>query len=274
MLLHCCLSLTTITKPTAKPMIRILILEDEAPALALLRQELEALTEFETEVIATFQSVSEAVEWFRNGGRPDLVLCDIELNDGHSFHIFSQVSVQAPVIFITGFDQFVMQSLEYNGINYLLKPVSGEELRRALQKFETMRSHFSDGASESLGRLLEMPARRRRTRIIVQRGLEQVALNLSDIVFFYTENKVVFVLDRRGGKYIYDGPLQQLELELDPLQFFRANRQYLINIDHILSFRTVEKSKLKVQMDVPDKTTPIIVSQETASRFRRWIQAS
>jgi DNA-binding LytR/AlgR family response regulator len=273
MLRHYCLSLTTITKPTAKPMIRILILEDEAPALALLRQELEALTEFETEVIATFPSVAESVEWFRAGGRPDLVLCDIELNDGHSFHIFSQVSVQAPVIFITGFDQFVLQSLEYNGINYLLKPVSGEELRRALQKFETMRSHFSDN-NQNLGHLLDMPPRRRRSRIIVQRGLEQVALNLADIVLFYSENKVVFVLDRRGGKYIYDGPLQQLESELDPLQFFRANRQYLINIDYILSFRTVEKSKLKVQMEGPDKTPPIIVSQETAPRFRRWIQTS
>jgi DNA-binding LytR/AlgR family response regulator len=255
-------------------MIRVLILEDEAPALALLRQELEALSDlYQTEVIATFSSVANAVDWFRNGGRPDLVLCDIELSDGHSFHIFSQVTVQAPVIFITGFDQFVLQALEYNGINYLLKPVSADELKRALQKFETMRTHFTGNNSERLGQLLDTPGRRRRSRLIVQRGIEQVALNLADIVLFYTENKLVYVFDRRGNKYIYDSPLQQLEEELDPAQFFRANRQFLINIDYILSFRTVEKSKLKVQMEGPDKTPPIIVSQETAPRFRKWIQA-
>jgi DNA-binding LytR/AlgR family response regulator len=245
-------------------MTRILILEKEIPALALLRQELEAPgEELPVEVVAAFGSISESATWFRNGGRPDIVLCALDLSDGHAFHLFTQVSVPAPVIFLTGFDQLVLQSLEHNGIPYLLKPATGAELRAALHRaLSNERDPF------------QRPMHRRlRKRLVVQRGLEQVALAVSDIALFYTENKMVFVLDCHGQKYICDEPLQNLEADLDPSVFFRANRQFLINIEYIQSFRSVEKSRLKVQMDPLPKGADIIVSQETASRFRRWIEA-
>lgn len=255
-------------------MTRIAIIEDRATSSGLLQQELRKLaTEMELEVLAGPGTVAGAVEWFRDGCQADLVLCDIELPDGHAFHIFSQVPVLAPVIFITPFDEHVLRSFEYNGINYLLKPVAQEELRKALRKFESLRARMAPAARPEPVARPERPAQRRRSRIIVQRGLEQVALPLADVVLFYTENKVVFVVDRHGNKYLYESPLQSLESELDPALFFRANRQFLIHIDYVHSFRTVEKSRLKVQMDFPTKGYDIIVSQEAAPRFRRWIEA-
>ncbi|RYY99708.1 MAG: response regulator transcription factor [Chitinophagaceae bacterium] len=253
-------------------MTNILIIEEAARAPGQLRQGLEAVsTEFPNRLVGALSSVGEAVSWFREGGRPDLVLCDVQLPDGPSFEIFRQVPVPAPVIFTTIFDQHVLQALEYNGIDYLLKPVHEEELRAAFRRLSALRQPFSANAAR-MGMLPETPARRRR-RLIVQKGLEHVALPLSEIVLFYTEQKVVFVLDRRGGKYIYDKPLQTLEEELDPRQFFRANRQYLIQLDFIHSFRPFDKSKLRVEMDLPGARPEIVISQESAPRFRRWIEA-
>jgi len=110
-----------------------------------------------------------------------------------------------------------------------------------------------------------------RTRLLVQKGIENVLLRLEEIVFFYTESKIVFVVDQSGKKYLSGYTLAELEKKLNPLVFFRANRQYIINIDHIRSFRSFEKVKIRVDMDIPGFNPCIIISQETASTFRKWM---
>jgi len=113
--------------------------------------------------------------------------------------------------------------------------------------------------------------KKRKTRLLVQKGLENILLKLEDIVLFYTENKVVYVIDRFEKKYLTDSNLLELEEELDSLIFFRANRQYIININFIRSFRAYEKVKIKVDLSLSELNHCIIVSQETAPHFRKWI---
>jgi DNA-binding LytR/AlgR family response regulator len=113
--------------------------------------------------------------------------------------------------------------------------------------------------------------KKRKTRLLVQKGLENILLKLEDIVLFYTENKVVYVIDRSEKKYLTDSNLLELEEELDPLIFFRANRQYIININFIKSFRAYEKVKIKLDLNLTELNHCIIVSQETAPHFRKWI---
>jgi DNA-binding LytR/AlgR family response regulator len=113
--------------------------------------------------------------------------------------------------------------------------------------------------------------KKRKTRLLVQKGLENILLKLEDIVLLYTENKVVYVVDRFEKKYLIDSNLLELEEELDPLVFFRANRQYLININFIKSFRAYEKVKIKVDLSLSELNHCIIISQETAPQFRKWI---
>lgn len=112
---------------------------------------------------------------------------------------------------------------------------------------------------------------KRKTRLLVQKGLENILLRLEDIVLFYTENKIVYVVDRGEKKYLTDNNLLELEKELDPLIFFRANRQYIININFIKSFRAYEKVKIKIDLNLSELSHCIIVSQETAPHFRKWI---
>ena len=110
-----------------------------------------------------------------------------------------------------------------------------------------------------------------KTRLLVQKGIENILLRLEDIVFFYTESKIVFVVDRSGKKYLSAYTLADLETQLNPLVFFRANRQYIINIDFIRSFRSFEKVKIKVDVDIAGLNPFIIISQETAAAFRKWM---
>ena len=101
--------------------------------------------------------------------------------------------------------------------------------------------------------------------------MENIALKTEDILLFYTENKMVYLVDKQKSKYIYDKNLSELELELDPVLFFRANRKYIVNINFIKSYKTYEKVKLILELSVPDIPHQIIISQETAPEFKKWL---
>ena len=121
---------------------------------------------------------------------------------------------------------------------------------------------------------LQLEPERIKSRVIVRKGNEHLNLLLNDIVLFYTENKVAFAIDKNGRKFMTDRNLAELEEKLDPSIFFRASRQYIINVDYIYSFRTYERSKILVELSVKHPEHTIIISQETAPSFRRWIYES
>lgn len=114
-------------------------------------------------------------------------------------------------------------------------------------------------------------SKKRKTRLLVQKGIENILLRMEDIILFYTENKITYVIDRFEKKYLSDYSLTDLEKELDEASFFRANRQYIINVDYVKCFRACDKVKIKVEMNLHVLSHCIIVSQETAPAFRKWI---
>jgi DNA-binding LytR/AlgR family response regulator len=248
-------------------MINIIIIEDERPAREDLIRSLQQIEEIN--VVAQATSVSEGIGLFKNPVNADIIFSDVQLTDGLSFEIFRNISVPIPIIFITAYDQFMLNAFEYNGIDYLLKPASDIELKKALVKYQMLKMHFS--SSPSIDKLLSYVDRRKKKRFLVRRGVESISLLLEDIALFYTENKIVFVLDRSGKKYIAEKNLAELETELDDELFFRANRQYILNISFIRGFRTYEKVKLQVDLSMPELNHLIIISQETAPAFRRWM---
>ena len=126
--------------------------------------------------------------------------------------------------------------------------------------------------SNMLSRLLHIPDEKKRTRIVVRKGLEHILLKLEDVAMMYTENKIVFVFDRDGKKYIGEKNLADIYNELDDITFFRANRQYIINIEFVKSYKSYEKVKLQVGLIIPELSHHnIIISQENAPIFRKWI---
>lgn len=245
-------------------MIKTLIIEDEKIITEQFRNLLKRAST-ETEIVGTLSTVKESVAYFSQNESPDLVFSDVQLADGLSFDIFNQVPVKCPVVFVTGFDQFIMNAFEYNGIDYLLKPVDERDLGKTLAKYRTLEKHFTQHA------FIRSITGRRKTRLLVSKGTETVPLKMEDVALIYTENKIVYVVDKDGRKYMLDRYLAELEKELDPTIFFRVNRQYIVNIAFIKSYKTYEKVKLLIDLSMPDLNHRIIISQEMAPDFRRWI---
>jgi len=249
-------------------MLNTIIIEDERPSRESLLQTL-ARIDADVNLLAAITSVQEGISYLGQPRNADIIFSDIQLPDGLAFEIFRNCIVEAPVIFVTAYDEFMMNAFEYNGIDYLLKPVDREDLRKALTKYRMLEKHFTD--HHSLKSLLQYVGEHKKKRMIVKKGMENISLRLDDIVLFYTENKIVYVVDRWGKKYLADKNLSEMEEELDEATFFRANRQYIININFIRGFKAYEKVKLIVDLTLPDLNHCVIVSQEMAPQFREWM---
>jgi DNA-binding LytR/AlgR family response regulator len=249
-------------------MLRFIIIEDEQPARQHLASVLRKINP-EAQIIAELQTVKESLAYFEDHREADIILSDVQLGDGLSFEIFRRLDIRIPVIFTTGYDQFMMNAFEYNGIDYLLKPVQEDELKKSIVKYRMLEKHFI--AQPGFSNLVEDVSNRKRTRIVVKKGIENIALRLEDVVLFFTENKIVYVMDRCGKKYLSDKSLVDLEEELETDIFFRVNRQYILNMQYIRGFRPFEKVKLMVELTQAEIRHSIIVSQETAPSFRKWM---
>jgi DNA-binding LytR/AlgR family response regulator len=246
-------------------MIKTIIIEDERRIAEEFRTMLLQASS-EMEILGSFSTIRESVQYLSANKAPDLIFSDVQLSDGLSFDIFNRVPISTPVVFVTGYDQFMLNAFESNGIDYLLKPVDQRDLLKTLEKFKTLEKHFSQ---HSFFRLFK---RRCRTRLLVRRGLETIPLLTADIAVIYTENKLVYVIDKDGKKYVSEKHLSDLESELDAGTFFRVNRQYIVNISFIKSYKSYEKVKLQVDLTMPDlHHHHIVISQEMAPSFRKWI---
>ena len=231
-------------------MLNAIIIEDERLAMQELINNLREVSP-DTHITATLGSVKESIEYLSNHPKADIIFSDVQLADGLSFEIFNYAEVDIPVIFITGYDEFIMNAFEYNGIDYLLKPVRKEDLLKAIMKYKMLEKHFA-GGSKKIDNLLTHFSSKKKTRLLVRKGLENISLRLEEIALFYTENKIVYVTDQAGKKYMADKNLTDLEEELDDTMFFRANRQYIVNINFVKGFKAYEKVKLLVELSLPE----------------------
>ena len=251
-------------------MTKAIIIEDEKLAVNAITHALSEIS-FDVQIETVLGSVAEATAFLSSSPEVDIIFSDVQLPDGLSFDIFKSVEVKSPVVFITAFDEFMMTAFQHNGINYLLKPVTKKDLEKALFKYQMLEKHFS-AQNEAIKKIAgHHSTERKKNRMLVKRGLEYISLRLDDVILFYTENKLVYVIDIAGKKYISEKNLSELEDILDNSRFFRANRQYIINIDFIKGFKAFDRVKLLVDLKVPEINHNIIVSQENSSQFREWM---
>ena len=256
---------------------KVLIVEDERPASENLVEELQAIDD-DIDVVAGCNSVDETVRWLNRNPHPDLILMDIQLSDGLSFNIFKACEVTCPVIFTTAYDKYLTQAFEYSSIDYLLKPISQDKLKNAIKKYKALRNHFVN-SHEHASNQPSLPDYlsnhdRKRSRILVRKGVEFQAVRVEDAGYFFTEHKLIFLVDKENRKYMAEkSNLSELEEELDKNIFYRANRKYIINANYIKRFKPLEKSKISVELVLP-VNEEIIISQENSANFKKWIAQS
>lgn len=219
---------------------------------------------------AKLNNVKDSIQYFKQNGICDLIICDVQLSDGLSFSIFDEVNIQVPVIFITKHDQEILNILNNGSFSYLLKPVNKDDLVQALnkcmnEKAPLMQHHVTSPIVAPLN------GKKSRTRLIVKSGIEHISLPVEEIVLFFTQNKITYAVDKCGNQYLTDKNLTDLEMELDGKFFFRANRQFILNINYIHSFKPYQKVKLQVTLTQPELNFQIIISQENAAGFKLWM---
>lgn len=244
---------------------KVIVIEDEILAQAKLETMLVSLDK-SIDVIAKISSVKDALNWLSQNPSPDLAFVDIQLSDDHSFEIFRRHPAPFPVIFTTAYDKYLLESFEFNSIDYLLKPITEDKLKRALEKVKKLAQHFLQGNVLETIQRNDQPGRR---RIIAKKGTEFIALEFDDAAYFYTDHKIVFVRDFSGRQFIVDKNLGELEEVLDENRFFRLNRKFIAQLKAIERFKP-DNGKIRIFLK-PGVNEEIHVSKETAPAFRQWM---
>lgn len=252
---------------------KCVIVEDEyAAAMSLSALIKENVPDMD--VVAVLQSVEESIEWFGANPSPDMAFMDIHLADGSSFSIFSKVEITCPVIFTTAYDQYALRAFEVNSIDYLLKPVGKENLLRAVEKYRRLTAAGQEPElyAEVMKRLMSDMRNRTtyKSALLIPSGEKLIPLPVKEIAYIYTENKIVRIVCNDEREIYIDRPLDELYSMLDPHNFYRANRQYIISRDSVRDLSLWFNGRLSVNLTVktPEK---IVVSRANAADFKKWV---
>ncbi|MDN5201373.1 LytTR family DNA-binding domain-containing protein [Fulvivirgaceae bacterium BMA10] len=249
----------------------VLIIEDEAAASRRLEKLILEIAPNFT-ILGCLDSIQDAISWLRSNPSPDLLFMDIHLADGSSFDIFNATKITCPVIFTTAYDQYAIQAFKVNSIDYLLKPIKKSELQQSIQKFEMINHQklIVNIDYEKLASSIQEHQSNYQERLVVRYGQNIKVIQVDQIAYFYTLEKVVFLITYENQKFALDHNLDQLESMLDPNVFFRINRQFIVCIHAIDKMYTYSKSRVKLTLN-PSCQLETIVSTERSPGFKGWL---
>lgn len=248
----------------------ILIIEDEKPAARLLQRKVEKLG---LQVNTLLHSVEESINWFQNNAHPDLIFLDIQLSDGLSFEIFENIDIKSAVIFTTAYDEYALRAFKLNSIDYLLKPIDEDELDIAIAKFKNQyqKSSVASLDFEMIKKMLVNPIDREyKKRFTIKMGQQLKMVTIDEVECFYSENKGTYLHTFDNRDYLLDNTLEQLETELDPKDFYRVSRKFIIPLKGIKEIQMYSNSRLKVILPTY-KDDEVIVSREKVGDFKAWL---
>jgi len=246
----------------------VVIVEDERLAAERLADLLHA-GDPQIKILKVLESVEEAVNWFSSHPSPDLIFMDIQLEDGISFEIFDEVKIEAPVIFTTAFDEYAIRAFKVNSVDYLLKPINREELAGALLKFKKIYNEQLDFELK-VRRIIENVSNHYKSRFFIKIGMRFQSVPVSRICCFFVEDRNTFLKTAEGKTYDLDQSLDQLQSLVDPEQFFRVNRNFLVNINCIVEVVSYSTNRLKLKLE-KDFVEGVIVSRDKVTDFKRWM---
>ena len=222
------------------------------------------------DIIEIVQSVKNAVQWLNTHQAPDLIFMDIQLADGLSFEIFEQTIVKTPVIFTTAYDEYALKAFKVNSIDYLLKPVDLNELKNAIDKFKENNSP-KEIPAQVFDSIMFSLTKKFKNKFVMNVGEHIKVFTADDIQCFYSLEKYTFLQNNSGRDYAINYTLDQLEDLLDPAQFFRINRKFIVSFSAISDIISYSNSRLKVKLN-SNNSDDLIVSREKVQDFKKWLE--
>ena len=253
----------------------VLIIEDEKPAAEKLASFI-ARYDSNISISGLTSSISASLDWLTNHqAEVDLIFMDIQLSDGPVFELYKQIRINAPVIFITAYHEYALEAFQSNGIAYLLKPLAYEAFTEAMDKWHSILQRSRSGNLipdiDRIQQVLSNIEKRYQERFLVKVGEHLRSFRTSDIACFFAEGKYAFLWTIQGRKFNIDYKLELLEEKLNPKEFFRVNRSFIIHLDAIKDVLVYSNSRLKIMLEpMPEKE--IIVSRDKVKIFKDWMR--
>lgn len=247
---------------------RVIIVEDETAAAVNLRSMLATIAP-DAEVVAVLESVEESVDYFSKGADADVVFMDIHLADGDSFRIFKSVDIDIPIIFTTAYDEYALEAFKVNSIDYLLKPINEEGVKRAINKWQHLTSIERREYSERVSEVAQN--RPTEQTFLVHFRDKIIPLKVEDIAFFHTFEERVTAYCHSGDKYLIDQTLEALQSKLPSEEFFRANRQFIISRKAVQDISVWFGSRLSANLtlETPER---IVIPKARVHDFKAWLK--
>lgn len=252
---------------------KILIIEDERKAAQELKNILISLSP-DYRIMDSLESVEDGVAWFASNTQPDLIFSDIQLADGLSFEIFRNLKTLPPIIFCTAFDEYALAAFEVNGIQYILKPITASKVQQSIERYLALRGSFINGTSNypvDLQKLIDSVRPSYKTTILVDFKEKIIPVRVDDVQFFFADRGVITISLANGQNYFLNDTLEDFEKSLDPSQFFRANRQFIVKRTAIKDIERYFARKLILKLKVP-APQEIVVSKVRASALLEWLE--
>lgn len=250
----------------------VVIIEDEMLAAERL-QSLIKNYDNNINIIASLESIEESVQWLQTKPHPDLLFVDIHLSDGHSFEIFKKVNLQKPVIFTTAYDNYALDAFQLFSVDYILKPVTAEALAAAINKYKNIASLAVANYSLLSDSVKDNFSTRYKNRFLAKVGQRSFFLQAEEVAYFFADNKIVYLVDKEGNRFIINFTLEKLEPLLDPHDFFRINRKMIINSKAIEQVKPYFNNRLKLSLKGIKADEEIIISRERVMHFKEWAEA-
>ncbi|KXX70116.1 LytTR family DNA-binding domain-containing protein [Flammeovirga sp. SJP92] len=248
---------------------KILIIEDELPTANYLAKLIQQYNPA-FEVIDILSSVEDSIDWFGSNEQPDLIFQDIALSDGNCFDIYKSVKVKSPLIFTTAFSEYALDSFKLNSIDYIVKPYDFDDIKRVLDKFALYGNLFMTASTSEMAELKETSEKKIKKRFLISIGEQFKTIQSSEIAFIRFDEGLTFLHLFDDKKYPIDKSISLLETQLDPSQFFRVNRKYIINVEAITKINTWFNSRLQVDT-TPAPLEDLIVSRDRVKDFKDWL---
>ncbi len=247
----------------------VLIIEDEESAFENLKRILLEIDPT-INIVSWLQSVEQSINWFKTNDFSDLIFLDIQLSDDLSFKIFESVEVTSPIVFTTAFDEYAIKAFELNSIDYILKPISRNSIEKSIAKYKTRINRPPISYNNFIQDLKSVSINPSyKERFLVNKADELVIIPTANISYFFKDNDTYIVL-KNGDRYAIKFTLDELIHLLAPIQFYRINRQLIVNIDAISKISLWFTGKLKLQL-IPEFDEPVFVSREGATKFKAWM---
>jgi two-component system, LytTR family, response regulator len=252
---------------------RVLIIEDEygvAQNLCDILQEIEP----NIEILAILETIKDAVEWIKENPKPDLGFFDIRIADGSSFEIFERTSVDFPIIFTTAYDEFALKAFKVNSIDYLMKPIDKDSLISALNKYESIYKRDKVADNENLLKIIHElrlgDQKKYKKSFLVYIRDKIIPIAVDDIAYFYLEDEIVYCITHKNEKYTIDQALDKINTQINPEDFYRANRQFIVSRKAIKSAIAYFHRKLKLELN-PTLLKEVLISKPKVSEFKKWL---